>query len=759
MLPRSLKMFLALALTASGLVVPQSGASASVQAAPGIAHRSTTSGGITTPGTSLALAKPAGTVAGDVLVAQVANRDNVATTLTPPAGWTQANVKASAGLLKSWVFTRVAGAAEPASYTFTLSAAYRMAGTISAFSGVDNLRPVDTIDALVNGNTGTFTGKPVTVASGNALAVWFGVQLWSGSACPSPGITQPAGFTEAREDCLISPANGLLYDAAYSQLGTPLAQPAWTGSSPFANTNITQSLALRPAGAPIAHRATTSANANNVTSLALTKPAGTVAGDVLLARVTNRNSVTATITAPAGWTLVNEKQTSYSLHNWIFSRVATSSEPASYSFGFSTALYLSGSLSAFSGVDTARPVDDRDGQYNSSSATFTLPFLTTAVDGEYGVWFGTQVTTANPCPASSVTPPPGFTEVLDGCLASSSTGIGYNVAVSQLGLAGDQPVWTGSSAVAASNLTQAVTLRPAAAVQVADTYASAPVTVGNLWDGLNPDGSKNTAIAQSVLYQPSGLAASRINPNVQYLHSEKDRQTMVAVNTGTAQVVGKYTVTIPNVFDWEDIATGPCPAGTCFFAGDIGTARDIPKPNGTSSVVRVKEPDLAAGETSGTLTGDYFPYTMPGGPKNAEALLVHPVTGDIYVITKAESGISDVYKFPNPLPAPGTSSLLTKVATLTLPTLAGDINYAQLTAASIHPASNRFLVRTYRKVYEYRGTPGGSFESALTGTRVDLTDTSEGQGESIEYAADGSGYFTVSEATAAPYALKRVDRR
>ncbi|TDD59121.1 hypothetical protein E1263_16425 [Kribbella antibiotica] len=296
-----------------------------------------------------------------------------------------------------------------------------------------------------------------------------------------------------------------------------------------------------------------------------------------------------------------------------------------------------------------------------------------------------------------------------------------------------------------------------ASAVAADDYAGPAVTVGNLWDGLKPDGTRNTVIPQDVLYQPSGLGASRINPKLQYVHSEKDRKTMLAFSTVTAQVVGKYTVAIPNVFDWEDIATGPCPAGSCIFAGDIGTARDIPKPNGISSVVRVPEPDLSDGQTSGTLTGDYFPYTMPGGPKNAEALMVHPGTGDIYVITKSTKGISDVYKFPNPLPKPGTSSVLTKVATLTLPLKEGDLPYGEVTAASIHPHANRFLVRTYRKVYEYRGPEGAPFASALTGTRVELTDTVEGQGESIEYAPDASAYFTLSEKLAAPYTLKRVD--
>lgn len=70
----------------------------------------------------------------------------------------------------------------------------------------------------------------------------------------------------------------------------------------------------------------------------------------------------------------------------------------------------------------------------------------------------------------------------------------------------------------------------------------------------------------------------------------------------------------------------------------------------------------------------------------------------------------------------------------------------------------RGACRLCRAVYEFRGT-GGGVESAIAGTRVTLTDTVEGQGESIEYALDGSEYYTLSEKTAAPYTLKRVDRR
>ena len=82
-----------------------------------------------------------------------------------------------------------------------------------------------------------------------------------------------------------------------------------------------------------------------------------------------------------------------------------------------------------------------------------------------------------------------------------------------------------------------------------------------------------------------------------------------------------------------------------------------------------------------------------------------------------------------------------------------------MSAAAIHPSADRFLIRTPYMVYEYRAPAGGSFESAFTGTRVTLTaPSSEGQGEAIDYAPDGSGYYTLGEEKAPPYLLKRVDR-
>jgi len=262
---------------------------------------------------------------------------------------------------------------------------------------------------------------------------------------------------------------------------------------------------------------------------------------------------------------------------------------------------------------------------------------------------------------------------------------------------------------------------------------------------------------------------SRVNPNVAYVDSEKDNPGMVAVDVRTAQVVGRYRVAIPQQWDWEDVAVGPCPSGSCIFAGDIGRANGKANPPSTFSVLRVPEPDLSTGSADGVLTGDWMRFRYPDSPHNAEALMVHPLTGDIYVITKEQSGLSGVYKFPTPLPTPSTEvvTTLVKVATLKVPVWTGDPAdthsatwFAQVTAASVHPAGDRFVVRTPIKVWEYRSRPGEPFESAFAVDPVSLTSPrGEGQGEAIDYAPDGSSYFTLSESPTPPFVLKRVDKQ
>ena len=99
---------------------------------------------------TLTINVPAGTVAGDVMLASIVVRSS-AVLITPPAGWAAqaATVQALGDSNRQQVFYRVAGA-EPASYTWLFDVAHAgAAGAIVSYSGVDNTSPINAF----SGNT------------------------------------------------------------------------------------------------------------------------------------------------------------------------------------------------------------------------------------------------------------------------------------------------------------------------------------------------------------------------------------------------------------------------------------------------------------------------------------------------------------------------------------------------------------------------------------------------------------------------------
>ena len=103
--------------------------------------------------------------------------------------------------------------------------------------------------------------------------------------------------------------------------------------------------------------------------------------------------------------------------------------------------------------------------------------------------------------------------------------------------------------------------------------------------------------------------------------------------TGTA--LGAYPVTARRSTDWEDIAVGPGPDGDgdFLYVGDIG---DNGAERRSVTVYRVAEPEAAPVPPGVALSGaEAIELTYPGGPVDAEALLVDPRTGDLVIVTKS----------------------------------------------------------------------------------------------------------------------------
>lgn len=97
-----------------------------------------------------------------------------------------------------------------------------------------------------------------------------------------------------------------------------------------------------------------------------------------------------------------------------------------------------------------------------------------------------------------------------------------------------------------------------------------------------------------------------------------------AVDSSTGETVGRTTYTSDEVVDVEAIAEGPDGSIWVGDIGDNGAAR--------TSVSVYRLPPVGPGDT--TVEGERFDLVYRDGPHDAEALLVHPETGRLFVVTK-----------------------------------------------------------------------------------------------------------------------------
>jgi hypothetical protein len=258
------------------------------------------------------------------------------------------------------------------------------------------------------------------------------------------------------------------------------------------------------------------------------------------------------------------------------------------------------------------------------------------------------------------------------------------------------------------------------------------------------------AVASAAITEASGIAASRRSDGVWWVHNDSGDRARVFAISDTGQTLGEYALSGATAVDWEDVAAGPGPtAGAPFlYVGDLG---DNAGARASVQVYRVREPvvdpgaPVASPQTLGgvaTLT-----LTYPDGAHDAEALLVDPTTGELFVITKdLVGGVARVFRAPANLAA-GSTTMLTQVATVSLGAAQG------VTAADVTPAGDVVALRTYLGVRLFRRTVGTPLADAFSQPSCagaappfgSATPASEPQGEALGFTRDGRGYVTLSE--------------
>jgi RHS repeat-associated protein len=467
-------------------------------AAPGV-YRSASSAA-TAPITSHTIAKPAGVVTNDVLVAGITMRG--APTITAPSGWTLVRSDASGSTVTQAVYRKVAGGSEPASYTWTFGAPIDgVVGAIAAYSGVNTTTPIDVSGGQANASSTSVTAPSVTTTVTNTKLVGF-----FGTADDAT-FTAPSGMTE-RTDILINSSQ----DGSASSADVTQASAGATGTkvatASKAAVNIGQLVALKPSGT-ITLRAVASAAMTPITSLTIATPSGVVADDVLVAAIVDRND--EEIYAPAGWTLVRADLNGTALLQYIFVRTATASEPANYTFTFDDAVAAAtGGIVAVDDIDPLSPIDTSGGQANASSTSVTAPSITTTVADT--VLVGLFATAGD----RTFTPPAGMTERYD-VKVDATDDVGSSGATTTQAAAGATGTKVATASSAAVNIGALVALRPLGAttnlgMQAQHTFESWDLGAG---DGLSANVvTRNVVVNHPVIILP--IRGSSVSVNLTY---------------------------------------------------------------------------------------------------------------------------------------------------------------------------------------------------------------------------------------------------
>jgi hypothetical protein len=229
-----------------------------------------------------------------------------------------------------------------------------------------------------------------------------------------------------------------------------------------------------------------------------------------------------------------------------------------------------------------------------------------------------------------------------------------------------------------------------------------------------------------------------------WLHNDSGDGARVFAIDDTGATLAVLALDGAIALDWEDMALGPGPEpGVDYlYMGDIG---DNPELRATITVYRVAEPDPTIGD--GTLQG-VVPLVLayPDDSHDAETLLSDPETGDLFVVTKAESGMSGVYRAAFPHDERATIEL-ELVAQLQFGGVAlpGD---PQATSGDVAADGSLVAIRTYSGAFAWRRAAGATIAEAFATDACTLPTVAEPQGEAIALAGDG--YYTITEGDTPP---------
>ena len=250
--------------------------------------------------------------------------------------------------------------------------------------------------------------------------------------------------------------------------------------------------------------------------------------------------------------------------------------------------------------------------------------------------------------------------------------------------------------------------------------------------------------------ESSGLAASRTSERVLWTHNDSGGGPYLYCINLDGRPFGVWRVVGAEAVDWEDMAAGRGPeqGRSYLYIGDIG---DNESRRDEITVYRIPEPAVTGRARSPTErapmeTAPAVPLTLryPDGAHDAESLLVHPKTGDIYIVTKVFFGPAAVYRTT----APGRDAGVVKLERVASISAPGGTGF--FTAGDIAPGGRRLVLCDGLGGLELELPGDERFDSIWRQPPHEVALGPAVQREAVAYSRSGNSLFTTSEGRRPP---------
>lgn len=240
-------------------------------------------------------------------------------------------------------------------------------------------------------------------------------------------------------------------------------------------------------------------------------------------------------------------------------------------------------------------------------------------------------------------------------------------------------------------------------------------------------------IESDELYEASGMVASRSFPGNYWVINDSGNENKLYLIDGNGKLIHAYRIDGTFNRDWEDIAiyTDSITGRSKIYIGDIGDNFAIRQ---HVQIIIVDEPMSMDQKDTVIHYVSKLTLTYEDGARDAETLIVDPLTSEIFIITKREESVR-VY-----------TVVLTEnqADTLELKYLSS-LPFYLVTAGDISADGSEILLKNYNAIFYWKRMENETFPEAISKPHERLPYNPEPQGESIAWTIDNLGFYTLSE--------------